>query len=169
MLRAVLPWRGTLDYKTNETLHFLIFLPLMTEIFRHRTPIQIRFNDLDAYQHVNNNVYFSFYDLGKENYFSSVLCPDFRLQPVVPLVASIHADFIEPILYEDQIVVETRVSRLGNKSFTLQQRAVNQVTERVVCQAETVMVCVDLKKGHSVEIPDSYRHAIEQYESGATA
>ena len=31
------------------------------------------------------------------------------------------------------------------------------------------MVCVDLKKGHSVEIPDSYRHAIEQYESGATA
>ena len=132
----------------------------MTEIFRHRTPIQIRFNDLDAYQHVNNNVYFSFYDLGKENYFSTVLCPDFRLQPVVPLVASIHADFIEPILYEDQIVIETRVSRLGNKSFTLQQR--------VVCQAETVMVCVDLKKGHSVEIPDSYRHAIEQYESGAT-
>ena len=141
----------------------------MTEIFRHRTPIQIRFNDLDAYQHVNNNVYFSFYDLGKENYFSTVLCPDFRLQPVVPLVASIHADFIEPILYEDQIVIETRLSRLGNKSFTLQQRAVNQVTERVVCQAETVMVCVDLKKGHSVEIPDSYRHAIEQYESGATA
>ena len=118
----------------------------MTEIFRHRTPIQIRFNDLDAYQHVNNNVYFSFYDLGKENYFSTVLCSDFRLQPVVPLVASIHADFIEPILYEDQIVIETRVSRLGNKSFTLQQRAVNQVTER-----------------------DSYRHAIEQYESGATA
>ena len=98
-----------------------------------------------------------------------MLCPDFRLQPVVPLVASIHADFIEPILYEDQIVIETRVSRLGNKSFTLQQRAVNQVTERVVCQAETVMVCVDLKKGHSVEIPDSYRHAIEQYESGVTA
>ena len=51
----------------------------MTENFRHRTPIQIRFNDLDAYQHVNNNVYFSFYDLGKENYFATVLCPDFRL------------------------------------------------------------------------------------------
>ena len=25
MPRAVLPWRGTLDYKTNETLHFLIY------------------------------------------------------------------------------------------------------------------------------------------------
>jgi len=142
------------------------YLPLMTENFRHRTPIQIRFNDLDAYQHVNNNVYFSFYDLGKENYFATVLCPDFRLQSVVPLLASIHADFIEPIHYEDRIVIETRVSRLGNKSFTLQQRAVNQETQRVVCQAETVMVCVDLKQGNSVEIPPHYRRAIEQYESG---
>ena len=86
-----------------------------------------------------------------------MLCPDFRLQPVVPLVASIHADFIEPILYEDQIVIETRVSRLGNKSFTLQQRAVNQVTERVVCQAETVMVCVDLKRDTLWRFPTAYR------------
>lgn len=141
----------------------------MSENFRHCTPIQIRFNDLDAYQHVNNNVYFSFYDLGKENYFSEVLCSDFRLQAVVPLVASIHADFIEPIRYEDDIVVETRVSRLGNKSFTLQQRAVNRKNAHVVCQAETVMVCVDLKSGHSVEIPENYRTAIERYESAAAA
>lgn len=136
----------------------------MSETFHHRTPIQIRFNDLDAYQHVNNNVYFSFYDLGKEDYFAEVLRPDFRLQPVVPLVASIHADFIEPILYEDDIIVETRVSRLGNKSFTLQQRALNRKNDHVVCQAETVMVCYDLAAGHSVEIPDDYRQAIEAYE-----
>jgi putative thioesterase len=137
----------------------------MTETFHHRTPIQIRFNDLDAYQHVNNNVYFSFYDLGKENYFSEVLCPDFRTQPVVPLIASIHADFIEPIFYEDEIVMETRISHLGNKSFTLRQRAINQKTGRVVCQAETVMVCYHLAKKHSTEIPAHYRAAIEAYEA----
>lgn len=137
----------------------------MTETFHHRTPIQIRFNDLDAYQHVNNNVYFSFYDLGKENYFSEVLCPDFRTQPVVPLIASIHADFIEPIFYEDEIVMETRISHLGNKSFTLRQRAINQKTGRVVCQAETVMVCYHLAEKHSTEIPAHYRAAIEAYEA----
>lgn len=137
----------------------------MTETFHHRTPIQIRFNDLDAYQHVNNNVYFSFYDLGKENYFSEVLCSDFRTQPVVPLIASIHADFIEPIFYEDDIVMETRISHLGNKSFTLRQRAINQKTGRVVCQAETVMVCYHLAEQHSTEIPDHYRAAIEAYEA----
>ena len=136
----------------------------MKEIFHHRTPIQIRFNDLDAYQHVNNNVYFSFYDLGKENYFAEVLCPDFRTQQIVPLIASIHADFIEPIFYEDDIVVETRVSHLGTKSFTLRQRAINQKNGRVVCQSETVMVCFDLAAQQSAEIPSHYRAAIEAYE-----
>ena len=110
-------------------------------------------------------MYFSFYDLGKENYFSEVLCPDFRTQPVVPLIASIHADFIEPIFYEDEIVMETRISHLGNKSFTLRQRAINQKTGRVVCQAETVMVCYSLAEQHSTEIPAHYRAAIEAYEA----
>ena len=38
----------------------------MEEIaFHHTLPIQLRFNDVDKFGHVNNTVYFSFYDLGK--------------------------------------------------------------------------------------------------------
>lgn len=40
----------------------------MEEIqFNHTLPIQLRFNDVDKFGHVNNTVYFSFYDLGKRN------------------------------------------------------------------------------------------------------
>lgn len=40
----------------------------MEEIeFHHSLPIQLRFNDVDKFGHVNNTVYFSFYDLGKQN------------------------------------------------------------------------------------------------------
>lgn len=47
----------------------------MEEIeFHHSLPIQLRFNDVDKFGHVNNTVYFSFYDLGKTEYFASV-CP----------------------------------------------------------------------------------------------
>lgn len=137
----------------------------MTDTFRHRTPIQIRFNDLDAYRHVNNNVYFSFYDVGKESYFADVLHSEFSEQPVVPIIANISADFIEPILYGDEIVIETRVSHLGTKSFTLQQRAVNEKTGRVVCQSQTVMVCVNVKTQQTTEIPENYRASIEAFEA----
>ncbi len=135
-----------------------------TAAFRHALPIQIRFNDVDRYGHVNNNAYFAYYDLGKEEYLRSVLKTDYRASDVVPVIANINADFIQPIFYGDEIVIETRVSHLGNKSFTLTQRAVNQRTQSVVCQCQTVMVCFNLRTQQSAELPEAYRQAIEDYE-----
>ena len=132
--------------------------------FRHRLPIQIRFNDVDRYGHVNNNAYFAFYDLGKQDYLTSVLKIDYRADDVVPVIANINADFYQPVFYGDDIVVETRVSHLGQKSFTLSQRAVNEKTGAVVCRCSTVMVCFSLKRQESADIPAAYRAAIEKHE-----
>ncbi len=134
--------------------------------FRHRVPIQIRFNDVDRYGHVNNNAYFAFYDLGKEDYLASVLRVNYRQADVVPVIANINADFIQPIFYGDPIVVETRISHVGQKSFTLHQRAINEKTGLVVCQCSTVMVCFSLRTQQSAEIPEEYRQAIMDFENG---
>ena len=48
--------------------------------FRHTLPLQLRFNDIDLLGHVNNSVYFSFYDLGKARYFETV-----KAQPIAHL------------------------------------------------------------------------------------
>lgn len=138
----------------------------MDPIFYSKLDIQIRFNDLDAYRHVNNNSYFSYYDLGKDEYFREVFPSDFRLQSVVPIIANIKADFMVPIFYGDPIVMETRCSRLGNKSFTLQQRAVNTQTGQPVCQSETVMVFFDIRTQKSAPIPEQYRKNIIAFERG---
>ena len=34
--------------------------------FRHTMPVQIRFSDVDQFGHMNNSVYFSLYDFGKD-------------------------------------------------------------------------------------------------------
>lgn len=135
-------------------------------VFRHRLPIQIRFNDVDRYGHVNNNAYFAFYDLGKEAYLTDVLRVDYRGRDVVPVIANINADFLLPIFYGDPIVVETAVFRIGQHSFTLMQRAVNTKTGTVVCRCSTVMVCFSLKGQCSAEVPAEYRQAIEAFERG---
>ena len=46
--------------------------PTETPIFHHTLPLQLRFNDVDLLGHVNNSVYFAFYDLGKSRYFEAV-------------------------------------------------------------------------------------------------
>lgn len=60
--------------------------------FNHTLPIQLRFNDVDKFGHVNNTVYFSFYDLGKTEYFASV-CPHVDWQKDGIVVVHIEADF----------------------------------------------------------------------------
>lgn len=138
--------------------------PDCTLVFHRRIPIQIRFNDVDRYGHVNNNAYFAFYDLGKEDYLQHVLCPDFRSQDVVPVIANINADFISPIFLGDPIEVETAIVHLGQKSFTLLQRAVNTRTGMEVCRCTTVMVCFNLHTQQSADIPQTYRDAIVAFE-----
>ena len=66
----------------------------MEEIkFRHTLPIQLRFNDVDKFGHVNNTVYFSFYDLGKTEYFASV-CPGVDWEKDGIVVVHIEANFL---------------------------------------------------------------------------
>lgn len=140
--------------------------PQAAPVFRHRLPIQIRFNDVDRYGHVNNNAYFAYYDLGKEDYLNTVLKVDYRQHDVVPVIANVNADFIRPIFYGDPIVVETRIAHVGQKSFTLEQQAVNTANGEVVCRCSTVMVCFSLGAQASADLPAHYRQAIADFESG---
>jgi len=134
--------------------------------FHHKTDIQIRFNDVDCFGHVNNNAYFAYYDLGKEEYLTEVLSEDFRTSSVVPVVANINADFFQPILFGDKIQVETAIIHIGNKSFTLLQQAVNKATKALICQCTSIMVCIDSKTGQPQEMPEEYRRDILAYEEG---
>ena len=134
-------------------------------VFHHHVSVQIRFNDVDGYGHVNNNSYFAYYDLGKEDYLRKVLSVNYSSADVVPVIANINADFFQPIFHGDDIEIETRVSHVGKKSFTLQQRAINKKKDIVVCQCQTFMVCFNLKTQESVEVPDKFRASILAYEN----
>lgn len=134
-------------------------------VYNHRLPVQIRFNDVDQFGHINNNAYFAYYDLGKEEYLQKVLKVDYKHAEVAPVIANINADFIKPIFYGDQIVIETRVSHIGQRSFTLSQRAVRGETGEVVCQCRTVMVCFNVQTQEAADMPAHYREVINAFET----
>ena len=89
----------------------------MEEIeFHHTLPIQLRFNDVDKFGHVNNAVYFTFYDLRKTEYFDSV-CPHVDQEKDGIVVVYIEADFLTQIDDSDHIAVQTAVTEIGTKSL----------------------------------------------------
>lgn len=92
--------------------------------FKHVLPVQIRFNDVDQYGHMNNSSYFSLYDLAKTSYLRDVFGQK-EWNRIGIVVANINADFLAPVFFSDELVIETSVVHLGHKSFTLLQRAVD--------------------------------------------
>ena len=142
------------------------------EIYKHSIPVQLRFNDTDALGHVNNSVYLSFYDLGKSDYFNTIRGLEIKQRDVDVVIAHIDVDFIAPVFLNfiapvflnDHIAVQTRVSAIGNKSFSLKQRIVDQETGEEKCVCHTVMVGFDFETNTTKPISKEWREAIELYE-----
>ena len=83
-------------------------------------PAQLRFSDVDRFGHVNNSVYFSLFDMCKTRYFNDVVGTDI-FDRMAPVVVHIEANFISPVYFPDEIVIDTSIVKIGNKSFTLLQ------------------------------------------------
>lgn len=131
---------------------------------KHLVPIQLRFNDTDALGHVNNSTYFSFYDLGKTEYFRTVRGSNIFEREIDIVVAHAEVDFIEPVFLTDEIAVQTHVNRMGHKSFSLEQQIIDLKSGSVKCQCTTIMVGYDFKNKCSIPISDEWRHCISSYE-----
>ncbi len=131
--------------------------------FQHQMPAQLRFSDVDSFGHVNNAVYFSLFDMCKTRYFMDVLGDDaFKQMGIV--VAHIEANFLAPIFYPDEIVIQTSITRLGHKSFTLCQRAMNIRTQDIKCECQTIMVAFDYHQNCSIPMPQDIRQKIAAFE-----
>lgn len=136
----------------------------MEEIeFHHSLPIQLRFNDVDKFGHVNNAVYFTFYDLGKTEYFASV-CPHVDWTKDAIVVVNIEANFLSQILPTDHVAVQTAVYQIGRKSFHLIQQVIEIETNEVKCICKSVMVAFDLENNESKELEEEWKEAICQFE-----
>jgi acyl-CoA thioester hydrolase len=132
--------------------------------FKHSIPVQLRFNDADALGHINNSVYFSFYDLGKTEYFKAVRGKQIDTKNIDIVVVHAEVDFLSPVFLTDEIEVQTAVSEIGHKSFSLVQCIVETATGKAKCFCKTVMVGFDLKTQVSIPISDEWRAAITAFE-----
>lgn len=136
----------------------------MEKRYKHHLDLQMRFKDIDLFGHVNNNVYFEYFDLGKVKYIEATLGELFNPMADAAVVANINCDFLRPTLPNEPLAVETRTDTLGQHSFTLHQRVVNTDTGEVKCEGRVVMVCFDTRTSQSKELPDEWKKRILDFE-----
>ena len=131
--------------------------------YRHVLPLQIRFNDVDKFGHVNNTVYFQFYDTAKTDYIATV-CKGVDWERLAIVVVKIEAEFVSQIKGNDHIAGRTRIVKIGNKSFHLEQDVIDSDTHEVKSRCFSVMVLYDLERQQTIPLPDEWRKAITDYD-----
>ena len=130
--------------------------------FHHRFPIQLRFFDADQFGHVNNSIFFQYYDTATMDYLHQA-CPEMSIHYAI-VVVHIEADFLSQVHTDNHVEVQTAVTHIGNKSFTLLQRLVDSDSGEVKCVGKTIMVAYDLEKNESALIPQEWIDGMNKFE-----
>lgn len=132
--------------------------------FRHSLPIQMRFNDVDVLGHINNSMYFQYFDLGKSAYFTTIRKGAFDWNKVDVVIANVNCNFYAPMFLGEPVSVVTRVKSIHERSFRVHQRIVNVVTKEIKSECETVMVGFDPVAQTSARLSEGWIKSICEYE-----
>ena len=136
----------------------------MTDERRHRTPIQVRFRDTDAFGHVNNAVFFTYIELARIRYLLDVLRPDRPFDRLPLILARVELDFRSPIMFGEDVEVETGVDRIGRSSIAMSHRMTAGDDHRLVGDAQSVLVTYDYAVARPIPVPDEWRRNIADHE-----
>jgi len=130
----------------------------------HRKRVEIRWSDVDAYQHVNNAVYATYLEECRDEWVDLVLDGSGDAWDLV--LARVAIDFRRELRLEDEEVeVSCAIARIGTSSLTLREE-VRTLDGELSAEAEAVLVARDRESGRSRPLTDVERAAFERAAGG---
>jgi acyl-CoA thioester hydrolase len=139
----------------------------VTDDLRHRTPIQVRFRDTDAFGHVNNAVFFTYIELARVRYLIDVLGLEEPFERMPLILARVELDFRSPILFGEEVEVATQVDRIGRSSIAMSHRLMAGADQRLVGESQSVLVTYDYEAARPIPVPDDWRAKLAAHEGRA--
>jgi len=139
----------------------------MTEkkLFRFNTTLEVRWRDMDALNHVNNAVYFTYLEQARVHYLREVGL-DFREDDEVSfIIAEASCAYHSPLTLGEQVRIWVRTSELRTSSFIFEYRMEGE-DGRLAALARTAQVCYDYQVSQPRPIPEYWRGIMVAYEPG---
>ena len=117
--------------------------------------------DMDAFQHVNNAVYFRYFEDIRLNFFEKTSVMSYmNTHKIGPILASTQCQFRAPLTYPDHIHIAARLlsnPKAGDKRFTMEYAVYSDAQDCIAAKGEGLVVYYDYSKNESCEIPDAIR------------
>ncbi|MDG0972456.1 MAG: thioesterase family protein [Porticoccaceae bacterium] len=125
------------------------------------TDITTRWMDNDIYGHVNNVVYYSYFDSVANKYLIEEGGLDIHSSDIIGFVVASSCQYRSPIAYPQAIEAGFRVNKLGNSSVEYGIAIFQQGQATASAEGAFTHVFVDRASAKSVAIPASLRQALE--------
>jgi len=121
-----------------------------------RITLQTRYNDYDPRGHVNNAVYFSFFEVGRMHAWTAVgggADADF-------ILADAHIAYRSPGMLGDPLTLEITTPEVRTKAWVWSYRVVDARDDRLVAEGTTTQVMYDYETRRTIPVPDALRRAL---------
>jgi acyl-CoA thioester hydrolase len=123
-------------------------------------PIQTRWMDNDVYGHVNNVVYYSYFDTVVNRYLIEADALDIANGPVIGLVVETSCRYRAPISFPEAVTAGLRVARLGGSSVRYEIGLFREGEDEAAAEGHFVHVYVDRATRRPTPLPDALRTAL---------
>jgi len=117
--------------------------------------------DNDVYQHVNNVVYYSYFDTVVNRYLVDHGVLEIKVSPVIGLVVETACQYFSPIAFPDTVHAGLRVGELGRTSVRYEVGIFRNDQAAASAQGHFVHVYVDRASGRPVPLPPELRAVLE--------
>lgn len=135
----------------------------MLDGFNVTLGIDVAWGDMDAFAHVNNTVYFRWFESARIAYFHALGFSDRReTSDIGPILASTHCRFRIPVTFPDRVEVGARVTDVGTDRFTMEYRAVSERHGAVAAEGGGLVVAYDYASGSKALLPENVRMRIRE-------
>jgi acyl-CoA thioester hydrolase len=136
-------------------------------MFAVRLVLPLQWGEMDAYGHVNNAVYFRWFESARMAYFARLGWPEVeRRTGIGPILHSTQARFRAPLEWPDEIEVSTRVAELLDDRFRMDYQVASRGLDRLVAEGWGVIVAYDYRQRAKSVLPEEIRRAVAELEAG---
>ncbi|KAB2967551.1 MAG: acyl-CoA thioesterase [Thermoanaerobaculia bacterium] len=137
-------------------------------MFPVRLVLPLQWGEMDAYGHVNNVVYFRWFESARMAYFARLGWPELeRASGIGPILHSTRARFRAPLEWPDEVQVATRAGEVGADRFTMHYEVRSRSLDRVAAEGDGLIVAFDYRAKRKVALPDAIHERIAALEAGA--
>jgi acyl-CoA thioester hydrolase len=126
----------------------------------------VAWGDMDSFKHVNNVVYFRYFENARLEYFRRLDWFTFQEQSGVgPIVSATQARYRRALTYPDTIFIGARLLTLEENRFTLEHRLVSERLDDIASTGQVTVVAYHYREGHKTQVPEEIRRRIAALEA----